>query len=527
MIVDPHGGEAAPSPQRGTIVFTDCTVKRLPGAATADWMLVEDGRVAALGSGADRPSAHHIVHLDGATILPAFCDAHVHLPATGIYASGMNFRGQTSKARIVDDFRRAAAESGLLFGGNFEDPLDEPIIRRDLDAAVGERAALLVRADMHSCVVSTALLDQLDVSGLEGVDVDESAVPTGYLRERAAAAAWNRFETSLPSSRQRDAIRRAVTLAYAKGIAEVHEMHVVEWRGWDALDVLRTAVDDVALQVVPYVATDDVERVRDMGLSRIGGDWFLDGSFGSHTAWLTEPYVGAPPPGTPATGIAYRSDRELFELFLSAQRAHMQVGVHAIGDAAIEQAVATWEKVADAEGVTPVRTLGHRIEHFECASDDHMRRAARLGLRASVQPAFDLLWGGDDGLYARRIGTERARLMNRFETMTGHGLLVGAGSDSTVTPLDPFLAMKALRTHHVDAERSGRTQAIRVHTMGSRLLARRTGPAGVLEPPLAADFVAVDRDPAAVEAGDLDNIEIVGTWIGGMRVHPEEAGERD
>ena len=527
MIVDPSGQEAAPSPQRGSIVFTDCTVKRLPGAATADWMLVEDGRVAALGSGSNRPNAHHVVHLDGATVLPAFCDAHVHLPATGIYASGMDFRGETKKGRIIDDFRRAATDKGLLFGGNFEDPLDEPITRRDLDAAVGDRPALLVRADMHSCVASTTLLDELDVSGLEGVDVDEASVPTGYLRERAAAAAWNRFETSLSSSQQRDAIRRAVSLAYAKGIAEVHEMHVVEWRGWDAFDVLRAAVDDVALQVVPYVASDDVERVRGMGLSRIGGDWFLDGSFGSHTAWLTEPYRGTPPAGTPATGIAYRSDGELFELFLSAQRVHMQVGVHAIGDAAIEQAVATWERVADAEGVASVRALGHRIEHFECASDDHMGRAARLGLRASVQPAFDLLWGGDDGLYARRIGPERARLMNRFETMTSHGLLVGAGSDSTVTPLDPFLAMKALRSHHVDGERSGRTQAIRLNTMGSRLLARRTGPAGVLEPPLAADFVAVDRDPAATDAEELGSIEIIGTWIGGMRVHPEEARERE
>lgn len=292
-------------------------------------------------------------------------------------------------------------------------------------------------------------------------------------------------------------------------------------------DVLRETVADVALQVVPYIATDDVDRVRAMGLSRIGGDWFLDGSFGSHTAWLSNPYLDPSPKGIPRTGIAYRDDSDLFLLFAAAQRAGMQMGVHAIGDAAIEQAIATWERVAEEAGVDSVKSLGHRIEHFESATDDHIERAARLGLRASVQPAFDLYWGGPTGLYARRIGWDRARGMNRFETMLSAGLLLGAGSDSAVTPLDPFLQMEALRTHHVDEERAGRTEAIRLHTMGARLLARRRGPAGVLEAGLPADLVALDADPAEVEPHDLAGTEVIGTWIGGLRVYPEEASERD
>ena len=94
---------------------------------------------------------------------------------------------------------------------------------------------------------------------------------------------------------------------------------------------------------------------------------------------------------------------------MEGQHEGLQVGVHAIGDAAIEQAIGTWEKVADKVGMDDVRNLGHRIEHFECASDDHIARAARLGLRASVQPAFDRLWGGPDGLYAQRMGWDRAQ----------------------------------------------------------------------------------------------------------------------
>ncbi|HEX2058139.1 MAG TPA: amidohydrolase family protein [Actinomycetota bacterium] len=488
-----------------SLLFTGGRV--LTPGGYVDWALVDAGTITATGAAADEPRAERTVDLDGAVLLPGFCDAHVHLPATGLYAAGMDFRGERSSRAILDAFaERARQPDAILFGGNFEDPLDRPLTAALLDEAVGNRPALLARADMHSCVVSTALLQQLDV--------DE---PTGYLREQDAAEAWRWFDASLPRTQQRDAIRAAVDLAYSKGVTCVHEMFVVEWRGWASLDVFQEAVADAALEIVLYVATDDVDRVREMGLPRIGGDYFLDGSFGSHTAWLSEPYSSPPPEGSPANGISYRDDGELLELFRAAQSWDLQMGVHAIGDAAIEQVISAWEKVAAETGEDGVRSLGHRIEHFECASDDHIERAARLGLRASVQPAFDRYWGGTDGLYARRIGAERALGMNRFGTMASGGLGLGAGSDSTVTPLDPFLQMASLREHHVEAERVDPATALAMHTVGSRELAGDPS-AGVIAAGRRADLVLVDRDPLSVSVDELLETEVRGTWIGGERV---------
>lgn len=485
----------------------------------ADWALVEDGVVTGTGASGDEPSAAQRVDLEGGVLLPSFCDAHVHLPATGLYAAGMDFRGETSSRAILDAFAERARDPGsILFGGNFEDPLDRPLNASLLDESVGDRPTLLARADMHSCVVSSALLRELDVRGLEGVDV-ANGEPTGYLREEAAGAAWRWFDASLPRDQQKAAIRAAVDLAYSKGVTCVHEMFVVEWRGWDSLDVFQEAVEGAALQIVLYVATDEVERVRDMGLPRIGGDYFLDGSFGSHTAWLSEPYTTAPPEGSPPAGISYRDDAGLLELFRAAQESFLQMGVHAIGDAAIEQAISTWEKVAAETGEDAVRSLGHRIEHFECATDDHIERAARLGLRASIQPAFDHYWGGIDELYARRIGEERALEMNRFGTMARKGLRLGAGSDSTVTPLDPFLQMAALRNHHVESERLDAAAALEMHTVGSRVMAGDAS-AGVIAAGQRADLVLVDRNPLETPAEDLTQTEVAGTWIGGERVWP-------
>ena len=489
----------------------------------ADWVLVEDGLIRGTGRTSDQPTTAAVVDLQGATLVPAFCDAHVHLPATGLYARGMDFRSVRSARRILEAFTRAAADpNAILFGGNFEDPLDEHLTRVDLDEAVGPRPALLARADMHSCIVSTTLLERLDLDSVEGMDRDEAGHPTGYLREHAAAEAWRWFDANLPPHQQRAAITAAAAAAYSKGVASVHEMFVVEWRGWSSLDGFLDAVDQIALDVKTYVATDDVDRIKEVGLDCIGGDYFLDGSFGTHTAWLGAPYESQPPTGSSRLGTAYRSDEQVHAFFTRAQDARLQTGVHAIGDAAIEQAIAGWERVAEDVGVGAVRALGHRIEHFECATDDHIQRAARLGLRASVQPAFDAYWGGRDGLYARRIGAQRALEMNRFASMARAGLVVGAGSDSTVTALDPFLQMHALRAHHRDDQRVDATAALRAHTVGSHALAGADPRRGTLAPGTRADLAALDRDPLEVDPDELLKTEVIGTWIGGVRVWPDE-----
>jgi predicted amidohydrolase YtcJ len=235
---------------------------------------------------------------------------------------------------------------------------------------------------------------------------------------------------------------------------------------------------------------------------------------------LKEPYASRPPEGVPAGGVSYVGDEELASFFLEAQQADLQTAVHAIGDAAIEQALCAWEKVAVEVGRDGVVRKGHRIEHFECASDDHIERARSLGVHASVQPAFDRYWGGRSGLYTERIGWERAKEMNRFSTMLEAGLVVAAGSDSTVTPMDPFLQMAALRDHHLESERCSPLEALRMHTVGPARSVGAHGHRSTLEPGMKADIVWLDRDPLRASTEELLETEVRGTWIGGSRVWP-------
>ncbi len=261
-----------------------------------------------------------------------------------------------------------------------------------------------------------------------------------------------------------------------------------------------------------------------MGFRRVGGDFFLDGSFGSHTAWMSAPYSSAVPSGSSPVGIRYVRDEDLLEFFSAASSAGLQTGVHAIGDAAIEQAIRAWEEVAARAGAQAVRAGRHRLEHFECSSDPHLARAARLGLSASVQPAFDRFWGGERGLYARRIGWERASKMNRFASMLRAGVRVGAGSDAPVTPLDPFLQMASLRRHHLEEESVGALEALELHTRGAYALAGGAGK-GAIRVGHLANLAVLDRDPLDCEPDELLATHVLATWVRGEQVWPEEEAE--
>jgi predicted amidohydrolase YtcJ len=269
-------------------------------------------------------------------------------------------------------------------------------------------------------------------------------------------------------------------------------------RGDRDFDVLMGHRARLPVDVVPYVATMEIPFVMDYGLPRIGGDLSLDGSIGARTAHLGEPYVDAED-----TGVAYHGDENLTEFFHNAHLAGLQVAVHAIGDAAIEQALSCWDRVygtLDSRSRRHFRARRHRIEHFEMPSRDQVERAANLGLAISVQPGFDAAWGHPGAMYERRLGTDRATGMNPFRTMLARGMAVGGGSDSPVTPLDPMAGIVAAQGHHEPFERLGREEAIRLFTRGGSLLANLEDKKGSLDPGMQADFAAYEADPFEVES---------------------------
>jgi predicted amidohydrolase YtcJ len=203
----------------------------------------------------------------------------------------------------------------------------------------------------------------------------------------------------------------------------------------------------------------------------------------------------------------------LTELFDEAAEAVLSLGVHAIGDRAIEEAIAAWEAVIAKRG--PLRGLRPSIDHFEVAHPDQIARAARCGLLLSMQPAFDHLWGGEKGMYAVRFGPERAQAMNLFATARRAGCIVCGGSDSPVTKLSALLGMHSLVNHHVASERSSIDEALRAYTSDAAMLAYEEAERGSIAPGMAADFAILEKSLDEVAPHQIKDIKVTMTVIAG------------
>jgi predicted amidohydrolase YtcJ len=487
---------------------------------------VESGRITAVVPAAEVGSlgADRVVDLGDATLMPGFVDAHVHLSATGLVEHGADLREARSVAEVLDRVRAAAARSagGLLWGDGYDETrFDVPELPTpaELADAAGGRPVYLSRVDGHQ---GLATLDVLGGSGaLEaaGCDRNQAGEPTGVTRGDANHLARRHALGSLPADTLLAAQDAALCQAARRGVVCVHEMAGPDIAGRRDFELLLDRVEALPIEVVGYWGDLELDYATDRKLAQVGGDLFLDGSLGSHSAALSTPYDDRP--GT--CGVLYHDDAELTELYVRASQAGIQVGVHAIGDVAIGQALRCARRAMKAVGPTAFRGCRHRVEHVELLGADGADRMAELGLAASVQPAFDAAWGGPDGMYARRLGPRRAKSMNPFADLWRRGVPTGGSSDAHVTPLDPWHGVAAAVRHHRPSQRLGLPVALEVFTLGGRILARQERVSGTIEPGQRADLTAFAGDVLAADPADLEGGEAIFTMVAGRLAHgPDE-----
>ena len=466
---------------------------------SGDWILVDGRHIQRVGTG-EPPASDRQVDLPGTTIIPGFIDGHVHLTSTGSALANEDVARVRTKGELLSlaAGRAEAADDVVALQGFDESGWDAPELPTlaELDAAV-ERPLVIRRIDGHVALANSAAIAAADVASTDGCERADDGTLTGVLT-RQANARLGRWTASSRSDHDIERLQlAAASLAAARGVTSVHEMSMPHDDGERDVEVFRRHRDQLPVHAIAIVATMDVPRAIELGHDAIGGDLPTDGSIGARTAAVSEPFVA-----TDGTGVTYYADDELAGFFHDAHMAGLQVGVHAIGDRAIEQVLTAWERIyasLDSRERRHFRARRHRIEHFEMPGVAQIERAAMLGLAVSVQPAFDLAWGGPDGLYERRVGAERAFAMNPIRSMLDRGIVVGAGSDSPVTALDPWLAVEAMEHHHDPTQRLDRLEAIRIHSVGSARLAHQEEKKGLLEPGSHADFAAYDVDPLTAE----------------------------
>jgi hypothetical protein len=487
---------------------------------------VESGRITAVVPAAEVGSlgADRVVDLGDATLMPGFVDAHVHLSATGLADHGADLRQARSVAELLDIVRAAAARTadGLLWGDGYDETrfdLPELPAPAELADAAGGRPVYLSRVDGHQGLATLDVLGDSGALDAAGCDRDPAGEPTGVTRGEANHLARRHALASLPADTLLAAQDAALCQAARRGVVCVHEMGGPDIAGRRDFELLLDRVEALPVEVIGYWGDLDLEYVADRKLAQVGGDLFLDGSLGSHTAALSTPYEDRPD----TCGVLYHDDGELTELYVRASQAGIQVGVHAIGDVAIGQALRCARRAMKAVGPTAFRGCRHRIEHVELLGADGADRMATLGLAASVQPAFDAAWGGPDGMYARRLGRRRAKSMNPFADLWRRGVPTGGSSDACVTPLDPWHGIASAVHHHRPSQRLGLPVAMEVFTFGGRVLARQERVSGTIEPGQRADLTAFPGDVLAADPADLEGGEAIFTMVAGRLAHgPDE-----
>ncbi|WP_030637396.1 amidohydrolase [[Kitasatospora] papulosa] len=496
----------APQSEHRTVLLRGGDVHS-PADPFATAMVVERGHVAWVGSegaaDAFASGVDEVIDLEGALVTPAFTDSHVHTTSTGLALTGLDLSGARTLAEALERVRAFAsdqADGAVILGHGWDAarwPEQRPPSRRELDEAAGGRALYLPRVDVHSAVVTTALLDLVPgVTGRTGYHPDGPLTGDAHHAVRAAA-----HGAVTPAQRAR-AQRAALAHAASLGIGTVHECagpEISDEEDFTAL--LGLASEQPGPRVFGYWAepVEDAKgarRIRELGAVGAAGDLFVDGSLGSHTALLHEPYADAP-----HTGEGRLDAAAIAAHVTACTEAGLQAGFHAIGDAAVSAVVAGVRAAAETLGLARVRAARHRVEHAEMLTPETVAAFAELGLTASVQPAFDAAWGGPDGMYARRLGAERAATLNPYAALLRAGVPLAFGSDSPVTPLDPWGTVRAAAHHRTPDHRVSVRAGFTAHTRGGwRAVGRDDG--GVLVPGAPADYAVWRTGDLLVQAPD-------------------------
>ncbi|MFE4592699.1 amidohydrolase [Streptomyces laurentii] len=474
-----------------------------PADPFATAMVVERGHVAWVGSegaaDAFASGVDEVVDLDGALVTPAFVDAHVHTTATGLALTGLDLSSAASLADAAERIRayaEARPEDRILIGHGWDAarwPERRPLTRAELDALTGGRPLYLTRIDVHSAVVTTALLDLVPgVRALDGFHDGQQPL-TGAAHHAVRAAAYAALSPRQRTEAQRAARHHAASL----GIGTLHECGGPEISSEDDFTgLLDLARSEPGPRIVGYWADLDIDRARALGALGAAGDLFADGSLGSHTACLHESYADHS-----GAGVAHLDAAAVTTHVVACTESGLQAGFHAIGDAAVDAVVEGVRAASEKLGLARIRAARHRVEHAEMLTPESVAAFAELGLTASVQPAFDAYWGGEDGMYADRLGVERARALNPYAALLRAGVPLAFGSDSPVTPLDPWGTVRAAAFHRTPEHRVSVRAAFTAHTRGGWRAVGRDD-AGTLVPGAPADYAIWRAGELVVQAPD-------------------------
>lgn len=514
-----------------------------PSRAVVEALAIHGNRIVALGKSDEIKKLAGVntrtIDAKKRLVLPGFNDAHVHFLSGGFQLSSVDLRDANTPTEFAERIRRFATNlpSGRwVTGGDWDHERwsDAKLPTKELiDRFTPNTPVFVSRLDGHMALANSLALklagvnrQTLDPSG--GVIVrDSNGEPTGILKDAAQSFVWKvmppaSFEEKLTAA------RAATDYAATLGVTSVQDMSA----GSD-VGIYQTLMDRGELKtriyaVAPLPAWERLARTGVRAhfgseMLRVGGlKGFADGSLGSTTALFYEPYRDAPATSGIASDEMY-PEGSMLKRVHDADRAGLQILIHAIGDRANDLILSIFEQVERENGA---RDRRFRVEHAQHLRAQDIARFARDKVIASMQPYHAI----DDGRWAeKRIGKDRAKTTYAFRTLLDAGVMLAFGSDWTVAPLDPILSIYGAVTRRtidgknpkgwIPEQKISVEEAVRAYTAGSAYAEFQDQVKGTVTPGKLADLVMLSDNIFKIESKEIEKVKVLMTIVDGRVVY--------
>ncbi len=513
-----------------------------PSKPRCEAVAVKFGRIAEVGSANELKkgvgSGTRVLDLDGKTVLPGFIDTHVHLDDFGLTLRTINMEGVKSVAEVkkllAERVRKTPKGEWVMGRGWNENVLKERrfLTRWDIDDVSPDNPVYLHHYSCHATLLNSR---GLEVSGIDRrtkepaggwIIKDDKGEPTGFLRSNArfmGPVGLNGVRPRPDPATLKEAIVIGVNEAVKYGLTAIH----VPSADHDEIKVTQelAAEGKLPLRVNLLPKVELLDSVLRLGVNSGLGDEMLrlgaikifsDGSLIARTAAVKEHFEGEP------ENVGILNDREMFDIqIMQANRAGMQIAVHAVGDRAIEAVLDAYEKALKD---TPRADHRHRIEHASIMPRLLRDRARKLGVVVSTQP--ELVTRNGDGFQAS-LGDVRMAYTYPIKSMLDEGIVVSLSSDCPLTYPDPLHGIWSATTRASEVngkaitpkERVTLDQAIRMYTINAAHVGFDEKRKGTIEEGKLADFTVLSGDPYSVGAEKIRDLRVEMTIVGGKVVY--------
>ncbi|HEY3041229.1 MAG TPA: amidohydrolase [Pyrinomonadaceae bacterium] len=510
----------------------------------AEALAIHANRIVAVGSTKDIQSMSgsrtRVIDARGQLVLPGFNDAHVHFMSGGFQLSSVDLRDANSPEEFAERIRRFAeklSEGRWITGGDWDHerwPGASLPTKELIDRYTRNTPVFVNRLDGHMSLANSVALklagvtrETKDPAGGLIVRDPKTGEPTGVLKDAAMSYVWKVIPES-SFKEKLEAARAATNHAASLGVTSVQDMSadndVGVYQTLLELGELKTRIYAVSpLPLWQRLAQTGVRARFGSDMLRIGGlKGFADGSLGSTTALFFDPYLDAPNTSGLA-GDEMFPEGAMLERVRMADRAGLQVIIHAIGDRANDSILSIYEQVIKENGE---RDRRFRIEHAQHLRAQDIARFARDHVIASMQPYHAI----DDGRWAeKRIGTERAQTTYAFRSLLDSGATLALGTDWTVAPLNPMLTIYAAVTRRtldgkhpegwIPQQKISLEETVRAYTVGSAYAEFAEKQKGMIAPGKLADVVILSRDIFSIDPKDIENVMVMMTILDGRVIY--------